>query len=123
MNVEESPIDLGEICENVAAISADFHTNANYDAIYESRGEEIGGFPGFWTLCSDAGIAFTAAQRHLNASYEQFEWIEAVDRFSDRIAHELWVGDPIPDTEMLVDLATQSIKFEIFNKGNRTPNG
>ena len=113
------PIDLGEICENVSAISAGFHQNTNYHEIYAQRGEEIGGFPGFWTLCSDAGIAFTAALRSVDATYEQFEWIDAIDRFADRIAHELWQNEPIPDNEWLVSLAAQAIKFEMFNKRNR----
>jgi len=111
--------DIGEIGENIAAISAVFHTNVNYQEIYNMRGEEIGGFPAFWTLCSDAGIAFTAAQRALEATYEMFEWIDAIDRFADRLAHELWMNEPIPDNETLVDLATEAIRFELFNMEQR----
>ena len=97
-----------QVSANVAAVSANFHQSALYQEAYKSRGAEVGGFPGFWTLCAEAGVAFTDIMR-LNYVSFNGEWLEAIDQFSDRVMHEVWSGETIPDYHMLASFAKNAI--------------
>ena len=100
---------IDQVSQNVAAVSANFHQSALYQEAYTSRSEEVGGFPGFWILCAEAGVAFTNIATSFAAWGQDFEWLYAIDKFSDRVMHEVWIGDPIPDVQMLEEFANDAI--------------
>lgn len=86
--------------ENIAAISAVFHTDKRYEEFYNKYGPALDGFPGIWNMVSDAAIGFSEAEMALQLNPEttfewgnQVEWIDMIDSFVDRLYR--WEGWPV----------------------------
>ena len=88
------------LMENIAAISGEFHSNTKkYQAFYDLRGEELGGFPAIWNLMAVAGQVFTHADRkwckkhgyevlhgrNIDMVEDQDGWIEAITEYVNGI--------------------------------------
>jgi hypothetical protein len=74
--------------ENVAAISAEFHSHPKrYKKFYAKNADELSGFPGIWMLMIDAAVAFTRAEPDDWESDEVArDHIDAVTLFAERLA-------------------------------------
>lgn len=77
------------LLENVAILSADFHTHRNYHPFYQKFGPELGGFPGIYRLVIDMARTMTDWEKRHGGS-EAFEvstlsWPEASERFVDAV--------------------------------------
>ena len=114
-SLEQEIID--RVAEHVSAVSANFHQNTNWHEIYETRKDAIGGFPGFWAFCAEAGIVFTHMESLVNdkLNLHGWEWIDAIDQFSDRLSHELWSNEPIPDQQTMREFASAAIIVGLQN--------
>ena len=51
--------DPYNLLQNIAAISADFHTHVRYDEFYETGCETIGGFFGVYDICIEMAQVLT----------------------------------------------------------------
>lgn len=77
--------DPYNLLENVAAISAEFHTHGSYADFYDAFGKHIGGFGGNYSLCIDMADALTNWE-NANGGPGAYEnhgtpWIEIVERY------------------------------------------
>lgn len=75
--------DPDRIQENIAAISAEFHSrHSDYKVFYARHGASLGGFPTIWELMVRAGRAFAAVEPEL---WSNREWTDAVEAFVARL--------------------------------------
>lgn len=77
------------LLENVAILSADFHTHKDYHPFYRKFGPELGGFPGVYRLVIDMARSMTEWEKQHGGS-EAFEvssltWAEASEKFADAV--------------------------------------
>jgi hypothetical protein len=78
-----------QFAQNIAAISAEFHTHRLYNAFYETFGELVDGFVGNYELCISMAEALTdweldhgGLMANENAGVP---WIEVVENFVEDI--------------------------------------
>ena len=74
-----------QFTQNIAAISAEFHTHRLYNAFYETFGELVDGFVGNYELCISMAEALTDWELEHGGlmAYENagVPWIEVVENF------------------------------------------
>ena len=96
--------------ENIAAISALFHTHKSYDDFYKKHGNYLGGFPGVWSFCVIAAAEFTDRwDERLDEG-----WIQGMENYVDGIFDKyLSESMHVLDTAILKDVANQVVfEFE-----------
>lgn len=97
------------LLENVAAISAEFHTHRSYGAFYDTFGKYIDGFVGNYSLCIDMAEALTNWENG-NGGPDAYEnhgtpWIEIVERYvAAMIDRSLETGGPLNPGIVLRDV-------------------
>ena len=92
--------------ETIAAVTATFYEDsARYAKFYERYRDELGGFPGFWTLCGVAGLAFSKAEGQLRPDWDG-EFIGAVDAYVTSI----YEAGPHLSDESFLEMAKQAIR-------------
>jgi len=90
----------------VAAVSAVFHQDSRYQKFYDDYGPLLGGFPGLWGLCRDAGLALDGVLSHHEDS--TYDYIDTVDLFVDLIYNEE-PDEELPD-HILTELANHAVE-------------
>jgi hypothetical protein len=107
--------------ENVSAISANFHGQAEkYQKFYDRYGDQLSGFAGIWIFCVYAAQAFTNVEPS-----QQYEdgYIEAVDAYVESIyAASLGDDNYVADIQNL-DFLEPLAKAAIEKWGKFSPAG
>jgi len=82
-------IDTHSLHQNIAAISAEFHTHRLYNDFYDTLGKFIDGFVGNYEVCIAMADALTSweAANGGQMAYENAEvpWIEVVENFVEEM--------------------------------------
>jgi hypothetical protein len=104
---------LQKLIENTAAISAEFHLDARYQAAYDKHGESVSGFTGLWALCGDAAHVVTKAEQKGDIDFMDMEWIEFIDNFVELMHRYLAEHDDAPqDREFWKMVESAKIRCE-----------
>jgi hypothetical protein len=78
-----------QFAQNIAAISADFHTHRQYHAFYDAFGKMIDGFIGNYEICIQMAEAMTDWEmtNGIAMAYENLgtPWIEIVEKYVDAL--------------------------------------
>lgn len=85
--------DPTSLHENIAALSAELHTSADYDAFYKAIGPQVDGFPGIFRLAVDMARALSAWEEESGGAAEAYEnaglgWIETVEAYAARMIRD-----------------------------------
>ena len=86
------------LVQNVAAISAEFHTHKRYAEFYDQGCDSIGGFVGIYDICIEMGQALTDWEdANGGASYAydnaDIDWIEVVTQYVDAVITQMITFD------------------------------
>jgi len=78
------------LLENVAILSADFHTDKEYARFYQRFGPDLGGFPGIYRLVIDMARTMTKWEVEHGGGGEAFDisglsWPEASEKFVNAV--------------------------------------
>ena len=102
------------LAENIAAISAVFHSDIKrYQIFYNRFSIALGGFPAIWKLMVPAAEAFTTVIESIKDVWTELEWIDVVDSFVDLIYDKSLVDEdysPTLDTKFFSLCAQQALK-------------
>ena len=82
------------LVQNVAAISAEFHTHKRYGEFYDQGCESIGGFVGIYEICIEMGQALTDWENANGGGYYAYDdadidWIEVVAQYVDAVITQM----------------------------------
>jgi hypothetical protein len=100
-------LDFAE-AENVAAIAMHFGTSATRESAYENYVTGAGGFPEFYQVAIQAGIALERVGQNLKITWgENADWIETVEVFAEAILKAM--ADGTFSHDALDAIATASI--------------
>ena len=110
MDYETERPKLEDNYENIAAISALFHTHKSYNDFYKKHGNCLGGFPGVWSFCV---IAAAESTDRWDERLDE-DWIEGMENYVDGIFDKyLSESMHVLDTAILKDVANKVIsEFE-----------
>ena len=94
------------LLQNIAAISAEFHTRPEYWEFYERFGKHIDGFIGQYALCIDMAKALTDWESH-NGRANAYEntgmpWIEIVEAFVREVMSMALETGEIPNVRQVL---------------------
>jgi hypothetical protein len=77
---------LAKLKEDIAAISAEFHSDQRaYRKFYNNHADGLSGFPGIWNYVVGAAEEFHYIEMRTR---QEFEWVDAVLDFADRLLSE-----------------------------------
>jgi hypothetical protein len=87
------------LVQNVAAISADFHTHTRYDEFYELGCDSMGGFVGIYDICIEMAQALTDWEDDNGGAFVAYDdaglnWIEVVTQYVDTVMAQIIDSDP-----------------------------
>jgi len=96
--------DPYNLLQNIAAISADFHTHVRYDEFYETGCETIGGFIGVYDICIDMAQALTLWEWENSGQstvYDELDisWLDVFTQYVDVMINHMI------DSRTIVDFA------------------
>jgi hypothetical protein len=111
-------IDMHNHSQNIAAISAEFHTHRQYNEFYDTFGKFIDGFIGNYEVCiamADALSAWETSNGGMMA-YENAEvpWIEVIENFVEEMLERCI------ETGGILNAHTVLREIQVFQTG-RTP--
>jgi hypothetical protein len=88
--------------QNIAAISADFHTHRLYHVFYDTFGNMIDGFIGNYEICVRMAEALTdwELENGGTMAYENLgtPWIEIVEKYVDTVISDSVQTEELPNT-------------------------
>lgn len=91
---------------NVAAIALEFARDARFETFREQWAEHLSGMSGVYEYVAEIGEAFTAAEWLFDPLYEEVDWYQAMDAFTDGVyALALAEDGTLPNTRELIALA------------------
>jgi hypothetical protein len=100
------------LLENVAAISAEFHSDKRYAKFYSTFCETLCGFPGIWALMVIAAEVFT---KECPEDPDAYEWIDAILYYTGGILNLVNYRCENPQSvDILQPLALSAIKTATF---------
>jgi hypothetical protein len=111
------PEVLHRLLQNIAAISADFHTHRLYNNFYDTFGKLIDGFVGNYELCIGMAEALTDWELGNGGlmAYENhgITWIELVENFvEDMLARSLETGGMLNPHTVLREIQVLAVARE-----------
>jgi hypothetical protein len=106
-----------QLKQNIAAISADFHTHRLYGDFYDTFGKLIDGFVGNYELCIRMADALTSWELENGGpmAYENLgiTWIEVVENFvGDMLARSLETGGLLHPYTLLREIQSLQVAGE-----------
>ena len=86
------------LVQNVAAISAEFHTHKRYAEFYEQGCDSIGGFVGVYDICIEMGQALTDWEDVNGGAFVAYDnagidWIEVVAQYVEAVITQMIAFD------------------------------
>jgi hypothetical protein len=106
-------MDILNLTETVAAISAEFHADSRFEDWYTKHKDTLGGFVGIWRYCGEAAIAFEAAWEDYPFEETEADWTDCVTAFA-----KFLLTQPPQTVEQFKDLAHREIELEIIDTLN-----
>ncbi len=105
--------------ENIAAISGEFFTNANYGKFYDTFGSTLNGITGVYDYVLKISLALTNWERRNPQAYEEgADWLEITEAFSDEVISQAIETVAVPDNQDLEQLLVRiTDRFNIADQG------